>query len=294
MRVLSKEFFSDFQQGILKPFLTRVNEDHSLCIELRDNYLNIYYRGGALLKLAHSNDGYVVTFDTKYFGSDDRPSLPSRNIIQPVDVATWLAYFPILKQAIDLFPKMTEEREAQQIIVRDNNFGRIARSTDYYICDIEYANPYGQFDIVAVHWPSSISERMNPRDRRLVLAEVKFGDGALEGTAGIHSHVEDVNKYLSDQETVEALKHEMHAVFNQKRALGLIDCGKDMAGFSDEMPIFLLILANHDPDKSRLREVLLTLPESPHAEVRIASASLLGYGLHDQMNLTVEEALECI
>ncbi len=43
----------------------------------------------------------------------------------------------------------------QQLILHDNNRGSIARSTDYYICDLEYANPHGRFDLVAVRWAST-------------------------------------------------------------------------------------------------------------------------------------------
>jgi hypothetical protein len=184
-----------------------------------------------------------------------------------------------------------EEREVQQLILRDNNLGCIARSTDYYVCDIEYANQHGRFDLVAVRWPSTPATRKKQDDHRLVLGEVKFGDGALEGTAGLHSHVNDVNGYLAAPGSLAALKEEMLRVFNQKRALGLIDCEKDLTGFSDEPPMLLLVLVNHDPDKSRLRELLRTLPPSPHAELRIATGSLLGYGLYDPAILTIDEAL---
>ncbi len=43
---------------------------------------------------------------------------------------------PRLKRAIDLM-QPGEEREVQQLIFRDNNLRSIARSTDYYVFDIE-------------------------------------------------------------------------------------------------------------------------------------------------------------
>jgi hypothetical protein len=55
--------------------------------------------------------------------------------------------------------------------------------------------------------------------------------------------------------------------------------------------MLLLLLANHDPGKSRMREQLRSLPESPHAEIRIASSCLMGYGLYDPAILTPEQAL---
>jgi len=99
------------------------------------------------------------------------------------------------------------------------------------------------------------------------------------------------DRLVSFAGNLAAIKEEMLRVFNQKRALGLVDCEKDLRGFSDEPPMLLLVLVNHDPDKSRLRELLRTLPPSPHAELRIATGSLLGYGLYDPAILTIYEAL---
>lgn len=292
MRGLSKKFLDDLKQGFLNPLLKRVIVDSSLCMEIRDDYINIYYRGGSLLKLARAKKGYVASFDAKYFSGGVQASLPSPSVCNLGDVTAWLASFPSFKQAMDLSPKEPAEREVQQIIVRDNNFGTIARSTDYYICDIEYASDHGRFDIVAVRWPSKPSARKKQSGHRLALGEVKYGDGALEGTASLHAHVKDINKHLADPATLAALKKEMVRVFNQKRALGLMKCEKDLVSFSDEKPLLLLLLANHDPEKSRLRELLRSLPDSPHAEVRIASACVLGYGLYDQAILSLEQAFE--
>lgn len=122
---------------------------------------------------------------------------------------------------------------------------------------------------------------------------MKHGDGALAGKAGLHAHIKDVNQYLSNPDNVEQLKEDMVAVFNQKKDLELIDCDKekDLRSFSDKKPILLLALANHNPRSSTLHGLLTTLPDSPHADLCIATASLLGYGLYDQGIHTVETAL---
>lgn len=291
-RGLRPEFLADLQgERLLAPIRERVVRDQTLCLELRENYLNIYYRGGNLMRVcpAATDGGYSVFFDTKYFHGAV-PSMPEPRIREASDVAAWLAALPTLKQAIDL-AQPGEEREVQQLILRDNNLGGIARWTDYYVCDIEYANHHGRFDLVAVRWPSTPAARKKQDGHRLVLGEVKFGDSALEGTAGLHAHIDDVNAYLAVPGNLAAIEEEMVRVFNQKRALGLIDCEKDLASFSDGAPVLLLVLVNHDPDKSRLRELLRTLPPSPHAELRIATSSLLGYGLYDPAILTIDEAL---
>jgi hypothetical protein len=123
-----------------------------------------------------------------------------------------------------------------------------------------------------------------------VVSEVKFGDGALKGESGLHEHIDDVNGYLAVPGNLAALKEQMLCVFNQKRALGLVDCKKNLTGFSDEPPVLLLVLANHDPESTLLRELLGSLPPSPHAELRIATGSLIGYGLYDPAILTIDEA----
>ena len=250
------------------------------------------------VKQSAKGNGYTVTFDKKYFRGRKTTCLPRLAIQERSDVTEWLDVSPELKQAMDRYfgKHRKNEREFQQILVRDNNFGGIARSTDYYICDIEYNAGSGkgkgkQFDMVAVHWPSERAARKKADDRRLVIIEMKHGDGALTGKAGLHPHIEDTNEYLSTPDDVKRLKEDMLAVFNQKRELALIDCGKDLRSFSDEKPLLLLAFANHAPGKSNLHKLLHSLPNSPHAELRIVTASLLGYGLYDQGIHTVESVL---
>lgn len=295
MRGLSQLFMNDLCEGVLAPIRDRVLGDRSLCLEIREDYVNIYYRGGNLLKLSTANGGYVAFFDTEYAKGDGgalSQALPAVEIQKEEDVEAWLAVMPTLKQAVDLFlgkhPK--EEREAQQLILRDNNFGGVSRATDYYICDIEYANPHGRFDLVAVHWPSNGAIRKKQDDRRLVLVEAKYGDGAITDPAGIHSHIVDINRFLEDGANVQALKEEMVRLFNQKRTLGLMNCGKDLGTFGDEPPMLLLALVNYDPDSSKLRSSLETLPPSPHAEVYVATGCFMGYGLFDQAVVPLDEA----
>jgi len=292
-RGLSPPFLSDLATGLLEPLLRRVKADPTLCLELRENYINVYYRGGNLLKLEQTRAGYAASFDDNYFRGAIRPLIGLPPVVRSLgDIESWLKDLPLLKNAIDLFKKHSVEREVQQLLVAANNHWGVARATDYYICDIEYASGFGRFDFVGVHWPSSPSKRKQQTGRRLVLGEVKYGDGALEGTAGLHSHVKNTNDFLDDPQRVAALKAEMIEVFNQKMKLELLKCGKKLIGFSDQKPLLLLVLANHDPEKSALCKLLGTLPPCPNADVRVASACLMGYGLFDPAILTVRQVLE--
>ncbi len=124
----------------------------------------------------------------------------------------------------------------------------------------------------------------------MVLVEAKYGDGAITDPAGIHSHIMDINRILEDPANVQGLKDEMVGLFNQKRALGLMNCGKDLVAFSDSKPMLLLALVNHDPDSTKLRTSLQALPSSLHAEIYIATGCFMGYGLFDQAVVLLEEA----
>lgn len=294
MRTLNGSFLEDLKCGMLKPLTETVITDTGLCLELRGNYINIYYRGGNLLKVRGTKDAsaYRVSFDRKYFKTGGEVDLPCTQVKDADGIEQWLKVTPVLKRAIDNFLAKTrkDEREFQQRILRDNNFGSIARSTDYYVCDIEYQSAHGRFDMIAVNWPSEPSARKRPHGWRLIFVEVKHGDTALEGSAGVHKHIKDVNKYVENGENLSRIKEDMVGVFNQKLELGLIDCGKSLSSFGNEKPLLLLAFVNHDPGKSKLHDVLNSCPESPHVDLAIATASFLGYGLYDQGIHPLEEA----
>lgn len=300
-RGLSKGFMDDLQNGLLSRILKRIQEDPTLLLEIRDDYISVYYRGGSVLMLSRKGKGkYKATFDSKYYRASDHAASAKQELL-PIgdesDVAAWLAGLPARKHAMDLhFGKHpAEEREVQQAIVRSNNSGPLGLATDYYFCDIEYKTDFGEFDMVGVHWPSDPQVRKIAHDRRLVLMELKYGDAALAGDAGLRKHVLDLNRFLEDAERLRQFKREMINVFNQKRHMGLVKCGKDLVSFSEseqEKPMLLLILADHNPEGSALRDIIDKLPESPHAEVCFATASFMGYGIFDDGILTKQQLYE--
>ena len=309
---LSPQFVEDLNAGRLQLLRQAILADSFLSPEIRSNTLSIYYRGGRLLQLTQHGSIYRVRFDSQYAKRPDVTKYPKEPWIDDVqnlpdslksreDVIECLHLMPALKATMDGWfahhPK--PEAECQQLLVQDNNVGP-GNNTDYFVCDTERVERFEcegkclqvRFDFVAVHWPSTGSERRQTDGRGLVLGEVKDGDGAITGPAGIAYHVDGLRAFLADPDRLAKLKEAMKTAFNQKRQLGFIDNQNDISSFEDnsQQPIWLLVLVDHDPAKSWLTHILEELAKVKDlaAMIRIATSNFMGYGLYDQAIYTVE------
>ena len=294
MRSLSLKFVYELKTGLLASILCIAKHDSTLCVEIRENYINIYYRGGNIIRIEENQGLFKASFDRKYLDENltNVPDLPGI-LNNEENVEAWFNAIPFLKHEMDLWfgchPK--NEREFQQLMLRENNFGNSAKGTDYFICDIEYANHTGRFDLIAAKWPSSSIHRKNNRNLRLAFIEMKYLDNALTGSAGLCKHIDDINTFLSSSENLENIKEEMKSIFNQKLDLGLINNQKSIESFSDDKPEFILALINHDPDSSILRNELERLSDCSNAEIKVATSNFMGYGLYSQSIYSLDEFL---
>ncbi len=292
-RKISTEMLNAFLQGELHPLLEAVHKDDTLDLELRGTSVNIYYRGGSLFKITEKKGQYTIFFNKKY-------CTPGNSALEEhPDVKTAVNNIPFYKQAMDWWfhkhPKY--EREFQQVIARENNnLGNISRGTDYYIVDIEYANKIAgadkaaRFDMVALKWLSNGAARKDSKKVSLALIEVKFGNGALQGKAGVSDHLKDLQHFLSDQKNLQAFCEDMSEVFAQKCELGLVDglqekqFRKNKITISNQNPEVIFIFANHDPDSKILDNLKISGLENCSFPVLVANASSMGYALYaDQM-----------
>jgi hypothetical protein len=302
-RCLSPHFMMDIKEGgLLNPLLERVKKDPTLCLEIRQDYINIYYRGGNIIKIEKKKN-YVPWFDTNYCICGEAKlfkALPNKLCIQD-DVSAWIASIPILKQAMDYWfgahPK--EEREFQQLILRENNGLGIGNSTDYFIIDIEYDNRCGaRFDLVAIEWESDSSVRKLQKQYapKLTFIELKYGDGALSGQSGILKHIRDFKEYLNKY-GLKSVRDEMVALFKQKRELGLIPALVNNKNVIEEFSCetdFIFLFANHDPATSNLRSVLDVLTKKYPAydlgvNLKFCTSNFMGYGLYKQSIYSLTE-----
>ena len=193
------------------------------------------------------------------------------------------------------------EREFQQIILRENNnSGKISRATDYYIVDIEYQDTENssRFDMVAFKWPSNGAARKNTNAFSLAFIEVKYGDNAVGGSAGIKKHLDDLKSFIDDKEKLKEFKADMEQVFKQKCKLGLIDGlqGHQFeVSLSDDEPEVIFIFANHDPDSKKINNILSDINISDYPfKILAAQSSFMGYGLYMDNMIEIKDFINML
>ena len=69
MRELSVSFFNDLMDdnGLLHTIRERVKTDDTLLLAIRDGYINIYYRGGNILRIQEQGKGVCQAFFDKQY-----------------------------------------------------------------------------------------------------------------------------------------------------------------------------------------------------------------------------------
>jgi hypothetical protein len=309
MRALSQTFMANLlnQDGLLRPILERTKQDHTLMVSIREGYINIYYRGGNILRVKENHNGsYNAFFDNEYNKSGLQcPVLPG-TIETQESAKSWVDSFQALKGIMDIYfsENSKPEREFQQLVARENNFSTIANQSEYFISDIEFADSdFGaRFDLLALRWLAS--QRKSPSNCRPALIEMKYGDGALSGDAGVLKHLKDINELISNRAKYEALIEMMEMQFNQLDKLGLITFNR-VANWTkikldaDPKPEIIFLFANHNPRSSKL-SAILNSPEieeyehSSNFDLKFYVSSFAGYALHADTMVSLSQFRELL
>ncbi|MDK2980182.1 MAG: hypothetical protein PWQ55_529 [Chloroflexota bacterium] len=297
MRTISEHFFQDLHEtgGRLHPILKKLHRDQTLQLAIREDSINIYYRGGNILKISELRSGmYQTWFDPKY----DRhgrglPNAPA--VIQNAgDAGVWAATFAQRKDLMDEFfsTHRNAEREFQQLVVRENNASPVANSSEYFITDIEAADSgLGcRFDMLAVCWPAN--RRQNESGCWPAFIEMKYGDQALSNETGILKHLQDFEAFIADRSRYQNACAVMQSQFEQLYALDMLHVNRIKGHKAIQFdpackPQVIFILAAHNP-RSRILGRILYSPElekyaaSPLFDLRFFDACFAGYALHQQ------------
>lgn len=299
-RKLDDNFIENLKTGILSPILKRIKNDDTLMLFIRENYINIYYRGGNILKITQTTQNiYTAFFDTNY--NKHKKELPklAKKIKAKQDSEYWVEAIPKLKEIMDFYfvkhPK--QEREFQQLIARENNYSTISNEAEYFITDIEFDNgsKSGCCDMLAIKWKGR-NDRKNTKNCSIALIELKYGDNALDGNAGIISHIKNMTKSIKKE--YDIILETCESQFNQLDELGLIKFNKSQAIdkiklSKDNNPEIIFLFANHNPSKPKLKEILSSKEFNNNIDkkfdIKFNVSSFGGYALYNKNMHTLEE-----
>lgn len=225
---ISSKIVQDLKSGILRNLLKKVQQDDTLELEFRENYMSIYYRGGCVSKLQLSEDNfYDDYFDNNYKKPSIEISEEEEDTNQKFQMRikdengcnVLINEINKRKEVMNSFfaKKPKREREYQQLVERENND---REDSNFYVADIEYAKDNNRFDMLAV-------QRKDHNDYnklKLSIIEMKYGQKAIGKKCGLYDHYQGVKNLSAD--TIRDIIKDTESIIKYKYDLGLIKTTK--------------------------------------------------------------------
>ena len=266
MRKLSTTFLACLKSGFLSPITKYVRDDHDLNLEIRDGYINIYYKGNSLLKLTEI--GSLLHYKAEIH----RKFLENVNIALDFSESTtpeFVKSIPLIKENINRYGQNSLELEYEQMIIRANNFER-RNNTEYFIVDKQYTVKEGRFDLTGIYW--NRNKRRRNQEVPVCLMEIKFALNA--DIQEIHDQL--AKYYDAVKGNAAGIAEELEGIFKQKLALNLYNQTADRVRamktltFSKDIDKFqfILVFVDYNQNSSLLNlEQVSKLPFAKQIKV---------------------------
>lgn len=263
MRGINNKFIFDLQDGCLKYFLSEARNNPDICLEIRENYINLYYKGGSALKISQKQAGYDFHFDSKYcLNKGDDSKCEMLSALDRKDAKSFSNAFPVILNEMDQWfschPK--EEREFQHRLIKSN-------SQQPVIVDIEYA---GRTSAGRLFRLDMLGLYKTEAGYKLIIFENKFGNTAVSGNAGLKKHYEDIVDILSNRHIEEELKDSVINIVNNKTMLGLMNIPLKKSDFIGIEILFLL--ADFNTKSRRIENEVHGITKSIAAKIIFTSS----------------------
>lgn len=247
--LLSEKWAKAFgKEGKLGGLIEMVKNDDELVLQIREDYFNVYYKGGNMLKVSSENS---FQFDYNYFKCEislDTQEQRKKRIDKRRSILESLKNTRDYKTFIDEMKKLMDkywiwlynekhrnlhEKNTQHALCISNT-----ESTDYTIIDLEFQ--VSTRKDCTYHYESSSLPRhpgiyvceKSPRldiiavrnsDRRLCVIELKNGLDALVGKSGIGDHADSFEGSIGKNHLAElTFTKEMEKVVSDKKRLKLL------------------------------------------------------------------------
>lgn len=247
MRTLDKRFISDLITWKYRSILDHAINDSTLDLEIRDGYINIYFKGNSILKL---NENGTFDINKKFLiGTGVSKSVFST----PSDVDKFVDSIPIIKNNVVKVKseKHTLEIEYEQLIIRSNNLNKNVNS-DLYITDRQYADSKSKsrFDLTGFFWDRN--SRKRNQTVPLTFIEVKYS---------LNNDIKDLDVqllkyYTAVKKNIIDIAKETYYLKNLKIELGIINQSKDRLDALKTLSIsnnindakFIIALIDYNPN----------------------------------------------
>lgn len=236
------------KEGKLGGLIEMVKNDDELVLQIREDYFNVYYKGGNMLKVSSENS---FQFDYNYYkceiGLDTQDQRKKRidkrrSVLESLkETRDYKAFIADMKKLMDKYWKWLErvhnrilhEKDTQHALCISNT-----ESTDYTIIDLEFQVSTRK-DCIYHYEPSSIPRHpgvdvyeKSPRfdiiavrnsDHRLCVIELKNGLDALVGKSGIGGHADSFEGSIGKNPLAKlTFTKEMKKVVSDKKHLELL------------------------------------------------------------------------
>ena len=236
------------KEGKLGGLIEMVKNDDELVLQIREDYFNVYYKGGNMLKVSSENS---FQFDYNYFKCEISLDTQEqrkkridkrRSILESLkNTRDYKTFIDEMKRLMDKYwiwlynekHRSLHEKDTQHALCISNT-----ESTDYTIIDLEFQVSTRK-DCTYHYEPSSLPKHpgiyvceKSPRfdiiavrnsDRRLCVIELKNGLDALVGKSGIGDHADSFEGSIGKNPLAElTFTKEMEKVVSDKKRLKLL------------------------------------------------------------------------
>ena len=257
--------------GLLQQLLEIVKSDEDLVLEIRNDYFNVYYKGGNIAKVESANS---IQFDHNYFKGYERPKFEAdekeeerkklkRKMLSVLKKErNYEDFINKMKDLMNDYWTWLKEEKGKSLKEKDVQHSLCINNTEkseYTIIDVEFqVSTEAQYTYIKPLRPKGrfvASKKKSPRfdivavrnsDHQLCVIELKSGVNALYGKSGIGDHADSFEGTIGRKPLI--FLDEITGVINDKKKLGLLS--KDFE-ISDKNPEFVYAYSFKIDDEDR-------------------------------------------